>query len=772
MVKKSRGNRERPPKKEEERVVMKEIKKAEKKRPRARNPRKEQTLPGVEAATSATIKQSNSGVGRGIGNLAGLAAGLIPGVGPIIAPFISSLLGEAGNSIENMIVKGHGKYELHMADGSVMQVDASGPTTTLQFCEYLGDVFTGADPGEFNVTSFSINGGLHRAFPWGQQVCNAYTIAQYLQYGVELKSNISPMAVGAGPEIGRKCIAFEYNSTRTQPFANMEEMQQADSSQTCRADQDLEAWAECDKTKSVKRGWYVLRSGPPPAGNTLLDFDPFVLSVGTIGMSGEGVLNTGSLFAVAKIALSRKTMINVARALKTDLFNLTNPESGDMLKAATAVANPDNTFGCRIRPTSVGYIDLPPNPAPGDYLVSYCTTGISPAAANTDITVGPISFTCSEGVTQISDTLQFNGQPNTPVSSPDGFMGTLTTAGFDPSGLVVTVMLQFRFRINSGLTNGWIRLQDTQTVRPWEAAYAYILITPISKLVGYNAPDVDPLKDREEYWRLNGSICDRAHSMRICLAELDAAQTRERVANAVYHLRGLLISRGIKPSTDEVLACCSSVEQKAKLKNFNFGEKQQNDYDERLDMLTQAVFGMMQSNSRMPAPNRAGATRLSKYLSAVAEEDDDTSDASDDDAAPSLDAQLAVLHQRISALKKADRERKVVVSAPGPRPKASMLYTTSVPPPVVPTLTPATDLQPQGSVCSVEKPTLLRASDQLLGQGVESYWNNRYAPTSHAEAQSKHCEVVREHPLENQSVEKDLTSPTDTESESFGEHSF
>lgn len=563
---------------------------------------KRETAQANRAAKPVKKKNSgaprkSSGIGRFIGSGLGMLTGLIPGIGPSIAATASSIGGALGDGFENLVFRGSGDYivennSMISPDGTVRITASDGWFHLEEVTEYLGEVYTGSDPAAFNVTTFSFNPGLARTCPWTSIVSKAFTQWKPLGAIIELRSMLSSTSVKEeNPEIGQWGIAPYYNPTVPQPYTDFAQMQQADGSKFMRADSTFLVGLECKPKDRVIPDGLQLRWGAQPPNTDLNIYDLCEFSIATIGIGGEGIIDVGSAYLHHKTAFAKKSIVHAERSIPTDLFNITAPESGDQFKAATAVRDPNSNLGGTLRLGSpVGYYDFPNKPPPGDYLFTYVTTGLSPALAS-DITVGPKVVDVSPGCTVIEDWNKLAGQPNMPVTAGEYMGGTNWTAGYDPTGQTVTQMWQIRIRVAGGVQSAWARFTDTQAVRPWEATYASLSVSPINQNVGYYVPPAEELD----------SVVHLEKSLPLLLSSLDDVYTRKGVASTVTHLKSWLRAKHLPTRDADLLAACQTQDQRDKLQSFNFGRKLKPDFDRRIDLIEEAL---LRAGNREPRPEQ------------------------------------------------------------------------------------------------------------------------------------------------------------------------
>lgn len=249
-------------------------------------------------------------VGKKVGGFAvDQVAGRIPIVGGMVGSATKNALGLGAYAtgeaaVTNDIVNGgqnQGIPTFSNAGPGVIQISHK---------EYLGDIYAPEGQG-FQVTTYPINPGLARTFPWLSQVASNYEEYSLKQCILTFRSTVSDFNSGNG-QVGTIIVATQYNPDDT-PLATKQDMLEYDLSMSAKVSQNLLHGVECDPRQlSGASGKYV-RDGPPHPGEDLKQYDHGVINVGVTNAPAEFENQSlGEIWISYTIEL-RKPRFNVTR---------------------------------------------------------------------------------------------------------------------------------------------------------------------------------------------------------------------------------------------------------------------------------------------------------------------------------------------------------------------------------------------------------------------------------------------------------------------------
>lgn len=262
-----------------------------------------------------------SGLFAVLGGIAGGAAGALTG-----NPLIAATGGVAGSRVADfaeaklMRWAGMGDYTLKsnslvqtggVVDGNAAIIPQGNRAVRIVYKEYLGDVFTHPTViGAFFNTTYSINPGLVATFPWLTPLAQQYE--QWTPNGIvfEFRSTSSPLTTTQA--MGSVIMATEYDVLDT-AYANKQQMLNAAYSNEARPDQRIVHGLECDPRDNPQHIYFV-RSGTPPTGADMREYDLAIFNIATQGGATANV-NLGSLYIHYDITFRKEQLFNGLGAL-------------------------------------------------------------------------------------------------------------------------------------------------------------------------------------------------------------------------------------------------------------------------------------------------------------------------------------------------------------------------------------------------------------------------------------------------------------------------
>jgi len=289
--------------------------------------------------------------GAALGNRAGTWLGRK--IGTWTGAAFASVFGNGDYTVStNSIVKGGGFTEstqiIPKGDGSVV----------IRFKEYLGDVFTHpTTAGAFYTTSYPINPGLLRTFPWLSPIAQQFD--QWVPLGVVFEYKSTSSEYVSTQALGSVIMATEYDALDT-IFQNKQEMLNCVFSQEGKPSLRAIHGVECAPNKNPKSMYYV-RSGAVGA-NDIREYDLGTFVIATQG-GATANLNLGSLYVHYDIVLLKNQLFNgipskgplngyysLVGVDATNKFGLTSSVTGgnlgtDLTIAANLITFPTWTVG-------------------------------------------------------------------------------------------------------------------------------------------------------------------------------------------------------------------------------------------------------------------------------------------------------------------------------------------------------------------------------------------------------------------------------------------
>lgn len=314
----------------------------------------------------------------GVGAALGAAAGsVIPGVGSAIG----GLVGGAAHKIINAIT-GFGEYKIEhnaiLKEGSQVPVVMNGKhgkSFVIRHREYIGDIFSSATPGAFNMQSFELNPGVTRTFPWLASLANHFQEYEFQGLVFDYKSTSGDALNSTNTQLGTVAMATLYNAGEPD-FQDLSEMMNSEYSIEGKSSQSMLAPIECARALNSQTHLYV-RSAPTAANQDIRWFDLGKFFVATQNVQGASV-RLGQLFVTYQVELFKPIMrTNRLPTTRTFIAN-----SG----AAVSSANPFGTSrailpGCTFTPIISGAtFNYGPDVSSGLYAVSVCWIGSAGAA--------------------------------------------------------------------------------------------------------------------------------------------------------------------------------------------------------------------------------------------------------------------------------------------------------------------------------------------------------------------------------------------------------
>lgn len=522
-------------------------------------------------------KKGGTTTGKVLNGIVSTAARGIPLVGNFLAPILGELSEKAGDAIQGWVT-GHGEYEVEqnsLLDKRQIPLEVrNDPTnwTVIRKREYLGEVFTAPVAGEFAVQNFSANIGLPTTCPWGSGQGRGFR--EYLFSGalVEFESTTSPIAAGGSPNLGSVVGAVEYNSSKTSPFATIEEMENQDHSVSKATSASWVMPIECAREETVMNSGLFVRSGPLPANQPAQFYDHCVFSIGLKGQQYSSQ-SVGKLYFVYEVYLRKPTIVQQEVVIPSDIFVFGTPTRADMLSGVRTnpqfTPAPTNSLrGSISRDDGGRYIFAPDAPA-GDYEFRYYAEAMvipSPGATS-------LSFTSSPNVTLVTQLEQLGPEPTIP-----GAFAGLYYAGTLQFVSGSNLLICGRIRLSGISAGGWFQI-GTSTTPDWTANYGSLVVSPVSQQVVFPEPFLLGQPDGP-----TPRVALPDHTLPHHMECFEAAETVEEMKVAVEQFKRFLAFKKL-PSKTAAMARYLPPEILNKAKALNFGEERQIDVDGILDLV-------------------------------------------------------------------------------------------------------------------------------------------------------------------------------------------
>jgi len=185
---------------------------------------------------------------------------------------------------------------------------------TVRHREFLGDIITSANVGEFTYRLFTLNPGLDATFPFLAQI--AANFDQYVIEGMvfEFRSMSADALNSVNTALGTVIMATNYNVLNS-PFGTKAEMEAYEYSNSSKPSESMCHYIECDPKQSVLDEMYV-RAYSVPAGSDPRMYDLGFFQIATTGFQGTNV-NIGELWVTYQVALLKPKLFTTLGSSNT-----------------------------------------------------------------------------------------------------------------------------------------------------------------------------------------------------------------------------------------------------------------------------------------------------------------------------------------------------------------------------------------------------------------------------------------------------------------------
>jgi hypothetical protein len=298
---------------------------------------------------------------------------------------------------------GHGSYAVNDAisgGGSDDPIPSFAPASdgcsvVISHKEYISDLFGPESPGFFQNTTYGINPGLERTFPWLSQIAQNYQEYTFSQLIFTYKTTISDFNSGTG-QTGTLVMTTQYNPS-DEPFADKFTMMESDLTSSGKLSSHQLHGVECDQTKmSGTIGKYV-RSGPPTGQQDIKTYDLGTLNVAVCNIPKEFFNQSlGELHVSYTIELRKpKQFTNKGWGIPRDAWYLAAKQYWTVIDGVdtTHAWGQQNNIGCQIIPVhgavSKALADAAPTGAAIKTAWNLTNIAVTPETTNSIFVVWP-----------------------------------------------------------------------------------------------------------------------------------------------------------------------------------------------------------------------------------------------------------------------------------------------------------------------------------------------------------------------------------------------
>lgn len=241
---------------------------------------------------------------------------------------------------ENAIVNNGGHFEVPTFGSNDFG------TITMSHKEYLQDIY-GPPPGTFQNTTFALNPGQAKTFPWLHQIAANYEEYEFEQLIFTYRSTITDF-VSTNGQVGMILMATQYNA-ESPAFTNKQDMLEYEFAMSGKTSKSMLHGVECDPAQSSGPSGKYIRLGPAPPNEDLKTYDLGQLNVAVSNLPKEFQGQSLGEIWVSYTVKLRKPKFVVARnmVIPRDWFCALNPLSaaGNWNTYANVFANQQNRIG-------------------------------------------------------------------------------------------------------------------------------------------------------------------------------------------------------------------------------------------------------------------------------------------------------------------------------------------------------------------------------------------------------------------------------------------
>lgn len=237
--------------------------------------------------------------GRGAYNFAGLGESVGTSLGGTLGRYAGTALGS--------LIGGSGAYDIKSntiaTDASqVPSMHSFNETIRVSHREYIGEIKSSVNAGEFQVETWHLNPGLDRSFPWLAAIANSFQEYSLLGFAAQFKSSSGDALSSTNTALGSVIMNADYNISKPQPEGKADML----NAMWCvqgKPSENVLLPIECDPSQNPFHIMYV-RGGDVPAGRDPKMYDLCNINVAAMGCQGtETVL--GELWFTYDIELRK-----------------------------------------------------------------------------------------------------------------------------------------------------------------------------------------------------------------------------------------------------------------------------------------------------------------------------------------------------------------------------------------------------------------------------------------------------------------------------------
>lgn len=295
-------------------------------------------------------------------------------------PGMSDVGGYAGQKLANYA--GFGDYSSNQIVGggsnnqqmiSVNKTDLSGDVY-VQREEFVGNVVVTGNAGQptaFQVTSYSLNPGLAKTFPWLSQIAQNFTLYEFYGLIFQYKPLFSEDA-GVSSNLGKVIMCTEYDPSSTN-FLTSVQMENYDYSNSSKPSCGMHHGVETKSSQQALNMQYV-RTGSTTRDLIFTDIGNF--QIGTEGIplaAGATSAIIGELWVTYRVKLSRAEIYG--SLLGNNILNdyLSGTTVAAALTTGTTFVKSSNNIGITVFPVSATafQVQFPVSMSLGYFLVMF-----------------------------------------------------------------------------------------------------------------------------------------------------------------------------------------------------------------------------------------------------------------------------------------------------------------------------------------------------------------------------------------------------------------
>lgn len=169
--------------------------------------------------------------------------------------------------------------------------------------EYIGDVITSPDAGDFRLMSFMVNPGNPSCFPWLSQLAPCFQEYQLNGCLFHFKSMSADALNSTNTALGQVVCATNYNVAQKN-YESKFEMENTEFGSSSKPSVSFMHPIECDRRINVLGNLYVAPGGVPPPGSDPQFYNHANFQIATNGFQGSSV-NVGELWVTYEVILRK-----------------------------------------------------------------------------------------------------------------------------------------------------------------------------------------------------------------------------------------------------------------------------------------------------------------------------------------------------------------------------------------------------------------------------------------------------------------------------------